>query len=100
MDPAHWKAIASIESSLNPNIKNQFGYQGLYQMGGTEWATYGGGADWRNPEANAMGAARLAAHKQPSFVRLKVATQQQMKSTLCISRAQDFIPAQTFQLAI
>ena len=71
MDPAHWKAIADIELSLNPSIKNKFGYQGLYQMGGPEWAKYGGGKNWADPMANAQGAAALATHNAAIFRRAK-----------------------------
>jgi hypothetical protein len=71
MDPAHWKAIAGIESSFDPNVVNQYGYGGLYQMGKKEWATYGEGKNIRDPQANAEAAARLATHNIELFRKAK-----------------------------
>jgi hypothetical protein len=61
MDPAHWRAIASIESSLNPNSNQNAAtqYKGLFQIGRGEWAQHGQG-DIYNPLDNAMAAARIA----------------------------------------
>jgi hypothetical protein len=64
MDFPHWKAIAEIESSLNPELnKDQpTQYKGLYQIGSRatdpEWATHGMG-DIYNPMDNALAAARM-----------------------------------------
>jgi SLT domain-containing protein len=65
MDVSTWKAIASIESSLNPTSNNNrpTQYKGLYQIGlrgqGSEWQTHGSG-DIYNAMDNATAAANLA----------------------------------------
>lgn len=54
------RAIASIESSMNPasNMNKTTQYKGLYQIGREEWAKYGQG-DIYNPYDNAMAASRM-----------------------------------------
>jgi len=61
MDPSYWRAIASIESSLNPssNYDKSTQYKGLYQVGGNEFATHGHGNIY-NAMDNARAAASLA----------------------------------------
>lgn len=72
MSPAEWKAIASIESSLNPqsNVNQGTQYKGLFQIGsrgaGSEWATHGSG-DIYNAMDNATAAANLAAENNAGF---------------------------------
>ena len=72
MDVPTWKAIASIESSLNPssNSDKPTQYKGLFQIGsrgdGSEWATHGKG-DIYNPMDNANAAASLAARNNATF---------------------------------
>jgi hypothetical protein len=72
MDPAHWKAIADIESSLDPG-SNRYAatqYKGLFQIGargqGSEWARTGQG-DVYNAMDNARSAARLAQENAAGF---------------------------------
>jgi hypothetical protein len=65
MTPAEWKAIASIESSLNPQSNYNEGtqYKGLYQIGargqGSEWSLHGSGNIY-DPMDNATAAANIA----------------------------------------
>ena len=61
MDVPTWKAVASIESSLNPssNFDKPTQYKGLFQIGAHEFATHGKG-DTYNPMDNARAAASLA----------------------------------------
>jgi hypothetical protein len=61
MDPAHWRAVASIESSINPQSNRYEGtqFKGLFQLGNAVWHDHGGG-DIYNPMDNAMAAARYA----------------------------------------
>src|SRR5215831_8815353 len=72
MDVPHWKAIASIESSLKPNSNFNEGtqYKGLYQIGsrgeGSEWATHGKGNIY-DPMDNAVAASRLASDNNARF---------------------------------
>jgi hypothetical protein len=72
MDEAHWKAIASIESSLNPssNANARTQYKGLFQIGtrgaDSEWARRGHGSPY-DPQANAETAAALAADNNAWF---------------------------------
>ena len=68
MDPSYWRAIASIESSLNPssNYNRATQYKGLYQVGGNEFATHGHG-DIYNPMDNARAAASLAQANNATF---------------------------------
>jgi hypothetical protein len=74
MDPAHWKAIASIESDLQPgsNRYKATQYKELFQIGargaGSEWAHTGEG-DIYNAEDNARSAARLAQENAAGFKR-------------------------------
>jgi hypothetical protein len=76
MDPAHWKAIASIESGLNPmsNMNRGTQYKGLFQIGsrgaGSEWARKGHGNIY-NARDNAEAAAALAAENNARFRALK-----------------------------
>jgi hypothetical protein len=72
VDPAHWKAIASIESDLDPG-SNRYAstqYKGLFQVGargaGSEWARTGEG-DVYNAMDNARSAARLAQENAEGF---------------------------------
>jgi hypothetical protein len=68
MDPAYWKAVASIESSLNPssNYDKKTQYKGLFQIGGDEWSRHGKG-DIYNAGDNATAAASLAAANNAAF---------------------------------
>jgi hypothetical protein len=72
MDVPTWKAIASIESSLNPgsNVNKPTQYKGLFQIGTrgdqSEWATHGSG-DVYNAMDNATAAAKLAARNNAWF---------------------------------
>jgi hypothetical protein len=72
VDPAHWKAIASIESDLDPGSNRLKGtqYKGLFQIGargaGSEWARTGSG-DIYDPMDNARSAAKLAHENAEGF---------------------------------
>jgi hypothetical protein len=75
MDPSYWRAIASIESSLNPssNYDKYTQYKGLYQVGTrdrpgepSEWTRHGSGSVY-NPMDNARSAAALAAENNAKF---------------------------------
>jgi hypothetical protein len=72
MDLPHWKAIASIESSLDPGSNRERGtqYKGLFQIGsrgeGSEWARQGKG-DIYDPMDNASAAASLAMENNSRF---------------------------------
>ena len=75
MDPSYWRAIASIESSLNPssNYDKYTQYKGLYQVGTrdqpgqqSEWTRHGSGSVY-NPMDNARAAAGLAAENNARF---------------------------------
>ena len=72
MDVPHWKAIASIESSLNPssNYDKPTQYKGLFQVGGhgdqSEWARHGKGSIY-DPMDNASAAANLAQENNSRF---------------------------------
>jgi hypothetical protein len=72
MDVPTWRAIAQIESSLNPgsNANRSTQYKGLYQIGsrgaGSEWATHGSGNIY-NAMDNAQAAANLAADNNSWF---------------------------------
>jgi hypothetical protein len=75
MDPSYWRAIASIESSLNPssNYNKYTQYKGLYQIGTrdhpgepSEWTRHGSGSVY-NPMDNARTAASLAAENNAKF---------------------------------
>ena len=76
MDVPTWKAIASIESSLNAasNFNRPTQYKGLFQIGsrgdGSEWSRKGSG-DIYNPMDNANAAAALAAENNARFRELK-----------------------------
>lgn len=61
LDPDTMRAIASIESGMNPqsNASNERRYKGLYQMGREEWERFGNGGDIYNAHDNAMAAARM-----------------------------------------
>jgi hypothetical protein len=60
MDVPHFKAMASIESSLNPtsNWNKHTQYKGLFQIGRSEWARFGHGNIF-NAKDNAMAMAAL-----------------------------------------
>lgn len=68
LDPNTMRAVASIESSMNPeaNRHSNRQYKGLYQLGREEWARYGSG-DIYNPSDNARAAGRLFAHNRDAF---------------------------------
>ena len=72
MDEAHWKAIAGIESGLNPNsnANRSTQYKGLFQIGtrgaDSEWARRGQGSPY-DPQANAEAAAKLASDNNAWF---------------------------------
>jgi len=75
MDPAYWRAVASIESSLTPNSNSDkfTQYKGLYQVGTrdrpgepSEWTRHGSGNVY-NPMDNARAAAALAAENNAKF---------------------------------
>ena len=74
MDEAHWKAIASIESALQPgsNANKRTQYKGLFQIGArganSEWARKGRG-NLYNAQDNAEAAAALAAENAAGFRR-------------------------------
>ena len=61
MDPAHWRAVAQIESSVNPqsNRGNDTQFKGLFQLGHGVWHDHGSG-DIYNPMDNAIAAAKYA----------------------------------------
>jgi hypothetical protein len=73
MSPAHWKAIADIESGLKPG-SNSYNpatqYKGLFQIGsrgqGSEWSTHGKGNIY-DPMDNANAAADIAARNNAWF---------------------------------
>jgi hypothetical protein len=58
MDPAYWRAIASIESSLNPssNYNRPTQFKGLFQLGHPVWQEHGRGNIY-DPNDNATAAA-------------------------------------------
>jgi hypothetical protein len=62
MDPAYWKSVASIESSLNPssNYNKPTQFKGLFQMGPGAWKDAGGSGDIYNAKDNATAAANYA----------------------------------------
>jgi hypothetical protein len=76
MSEANWKAIASIESSLNPgsNANARTQYKGLFQIGArgadSEWARRGSGNIY-NARDNAEAAAALAQDNAARFRKLK-----------------------------
>ncbi|WP_407146240.1 hypothetical protein [Bradyrhizobium sp. ORS 86] len=65
LDPNFMRAVASIESGMNPasNAHRSTQYKGLYQIGtrgaGNEWERFGNGGNVYSAEQNAMGAARM-----------------------------------------
>jgi hypothetical protein len=72
MDVPHWKAIASIESTLSPssNYGKSTQYKGLYQIGtrgdDSEWMTHGKGNVY-DPMDNAVAASKLAQDNNAKF---------------------------------
>src|SRR6516162_1529051 len=68
MDPAHWRAVAQIESGVNPfsNMRNATQFKGLYQLGHGVWHDHGQG-DIYNPMDDAMAAARYAQANAAEF---------------------------------
>jgi hypothetical protein len=68
MDVPTWKAIASIESSLNPssNFNKPTQYKGLFQMGMNEFALHGRGDTYKAMD-NAQAAASLASANNATF---------------------------------
>lgn len=73
MDVPTWKAMASIESSLNPssNYSQPTQYKGLFQIGsrgdGSEWSRHGGSGNIYDAMDNATAAAKLAAENNSRF---------------------------------
>jgi hypothetical protein len=73
MDVPTWKAVASIESSLNPasNYDRSTQYKGLFQVGsrgeGSEWSRHGGNGNIYDAKDNATAAAKLAAENNAQF---------------------------------
>ncbi|WP_024516852.1 transglycosylase SLT domain-containing protein [Bradyrhizobium sp. Tv2a-2] len=61
LDPNTMRAIADIESGMNPssNANRSTQYKGLYQIGHDEWRRFGGGGNIYSARENAMGAARM-----------------------------------------
>jgi uncharacterized protein (TIGR02594 family) len=70
MDEAHWKAVASIESTLNraSNANVRTRYKGLFQIGRDEWSRTGSGSIY-NARDNAESAAKLAQENAAGFRR-------------------------------
>ena len=72
MDESHWRAIAGIESGLNPssNANRSTQYKGLFQIGtrgaDSEWARRGQGSPY-DAQANAEAAAKLASDNNAWF---------------------------------
>jgi hypothetical protein len=68
MDVPTWKAIASIESSLNPgsNYNRPTQYKGLFQIGSNEFETHGKGNVYDAMD-NASAAASLAQRNNATF---------------------------------
>jgi uncharacterized protein (TIGR02594 family) len=66
MDEAHWRAIASIESGLDPgsNYNRRTQYKGLFQINQDE---LGGRGNIYNPQTNAEAAASVAASNNAWF---------------------------------
>jgi hypothetical protein len=59
-DADFMRAVASIESNMNPGIgTNRSGYTGLYQFGADAWQDYGQGGDMASARDSAMAAARM-----------------------------------------
>lgn len=73
LDPNFMRAVASIESGMNPasNAHRATQYKGLYQMGtrgqGSEWSRFGNGGNVYSASANAMAAARSFAANRAAF---------------------------------
>jgi hypothetical protein len=63
------RSIASIESSMNPssNANRSTQYKGLYQIGRSEWARFGGGGNIYSARDNAMAAARMFSANRAQF---------------------------------
>lgn len=61
LDANTMRAIASIESSMNPssNATRPTQYKGLYQVGRDEWRRFGDNGNIYSARDNAMGAARM-----------------------------------------
>jgi hypothetical protein len=61
LDPNYMRAVASIESGMNPssNANRRTQYKGLYQIGHDEWRRVGNGGNIYSAHENAMGAGRL-----------------------------------------
>lgn len=74
LDPDMMRAVASIESSNNPdsNRNKSTKYKGLYQIGsrgeGNEWERFGSG-DIYDAKDNAMAAGRMFAHNRDAFAK-------------------------------
>jgi hypothetical protein len=68
-DPNTCRAIASIESSMNPesNRNRRTQYKGLYQIGADEWAQFGRGGDIFSARDNAMAFGRMTSAHADQF---------------------------------
>lgn len=68
LDPDTLRAIASIESSMNPdsNAHRETQYKGLYQIGREEWHRFGEGNIY-SARSNAFAAARMFAANRAIF---------------------------------
>ena len=71
MDLPHFKAMASIESSFNPNsnYNKATQYKGLFQIGRDEWAKYGKGNIY-NASDNAMAMASMVNDHRAQFRKM------------------------------
>lgn len=73
LDPNTMRAIASIESGMDPtsNAHRKTQYKGLFQMGSrgpkSEWARFGAGGNIYSARDNAMAAARMFSANRAQF---------------------------------
>jgi hypothetical protein len=68
-DPNTFRAIASIESSMDPasNRNRSTQYKGLFQIGREEWANFGSGGNIYSALDNAMAFGRMMRHHAEQF---------------------------------
>lgn len=68
LDPDTMRAVASIESDMDPssNADKRTQYKGLYQIGRDEWRRFGSGNIY-DPHDNAMAAARMFEANRDQF---------------------------------
>jgi hypothetical protein len=71
LDPNTMRAIASIESGMNPssNAHRSTQYKGLYQIGRSEWERFGAGGNIYAARDNAFAAARMFEANRAQFKR-------------------------------